>query len=278
MRLAAVLVEGTGTINTSGGLDADQTTGAVPRSPAGPIEVQAFVQDLFSSGCTTPTKCTTTPISGKPVVKPLPDNLPRIEIVGVRVATSEGCGFECSNTGSLTTPDVSITLSPLPTTVQNVVVEARTTGVPLGTVLRFRAVGADGSVSEKSGSVVAVNSCSGIPGVCETLSNLNPGVPYQIVVTPDTAFALARSGDGPLPLGEMIFRAGGAPGIVSEPRPQGNGPSLEQWARAFGVESGAPKKVAQMRGMVTEAQRRMKEEVRSQESGVRRKQGVRVGE
>ncbi len=71
VRLAALLVEGIGNIDTSGGLDSD----GVKRSPDGPIEIQAFLQDLFA-GTTTGNPL----IRGNPVVAPIPSNLPTIQM------------------------------------------------------------------------------------------------------------------------------------------------------------------------------------------------------
>jgi len=57
---------------------------------AGPIEIQGFVQNLFSgtlqgsaTACTTNKDCA--------VVTPVPSNLPVIEIVGVEVGTNDFC-------------------------------------------------------------------------------------------------------------------------------------------------------------------------------------------
>ena len=93
--LAAVLVEGVGKIDTSAGMDSD----GVVRSAAGPVEIQAFLQDLFTG------TASSTPIRGNPVAAPEPENLPQIEIVEVSVGQQDFCSFECSNTGSLSQPD-----------------------------------------------------------------------------------------------------------------------------------------------------------------------------
>lgn len=262
VRLAAVLVEGIGTINTAGG------TGG----PAGPIEIQTFVQDLFA-GTTT-----TTPIRGNPVATPLPSNLPEIDVVEVSVGGQPFCFFECSNTGSLETPDVEL---PPASTVQTVEVEAETTRVPLGTNLVFRAVGMDGSVSEATASVVASTPCSGIEGACVNL-NLNPGTAYQIVVTPTTAFAMARveerfpfhvAGEGSVQVASLGGRSqGGAAPAQPVPIPPrrdegsevrgavrerasaagGSDQLAKKWARAFGVELSVTVRLARVRTVASD--------------------------
>ncbi|MBI3894603.1 MAG: hypothetical protein HY313_01595, partial [Acidobacteria bacterium] len=186
VRLAAVLVEGVGKIDTSAGLDSD----GVKRSPDGPVEIQAFLQDLFTG------TASTTPIRDNPVAAPMPENLPEIQVVSVIVGQQDFCSFECSNTGSLADPDV--TLDPA-SSAGNVTVEARTQGVPEGALLIFRAVGTDGSVSTANDTVVE--------GTAFADLTLNPGATYQIVVYSDTAFALANLESRPALMNAKTFYA-----------------------------------------------------------------------
>ena len=257
VRLAAVLVEGDGIIDTSGGADSD----GVVRSPAGPIEIQAFLQDLFN-GTTS-----TTPTRGNPVAAPVPDNLPTIQVVGVNVATSDFCGFECSNTGSLSAPDVILPEASSPVAVT---VEVFTQDVPLGTSLTFRAVGTDGSAVTAVASVQACDCLEG-EGFATESWTLNPGATYQIVVYPSTAFALANLDTHPVLMRAKPVYAGlqiGPNKQESEVRnqklevrsqtkvaekPAAEKPAgtrdlspLEKWARAFGVDPEAHKKMAQL--------------------------------
>ena len=272
VRLAAVLVEGIGTIDTAGG-----SGGA-----AGPIEIQGFVQNLFSGTLTgSATACTTNKDCA--VVAPLPSNLPEIEIVGVEVGQSDFCGFECSNTGSLLTPDVTLDAA---ATVESVTVTARVefrsclAAAPALT-LAFRAVGTDGSAQDKSASAVAGTSCTTAaqtPGVqdvrASAVVDLVPGVSYQIVVTPAQAFALPQR---EARVGLPVAGVGSQPGLaqeaaravraatVRERSAEGTAREraievsdsealLEQWSRLFGVEpalsavEGAPagKRVARL--------------------------------
>jgi hypothetical protein len=192
VRLAAVLVEGTGTIDTRSGLDSD----GVKRSPDGPIEIQAFVQDAFAGTAAGA-------VRGNPVAAALPSNLPTIRIVQVITGISDFCGFECSNTGSLVTPDVNLAESDTPV---DLLVSVNTDGVPNGdstaygtatpATLRFRAVGSNGSVVEADALVFQCDCSTGDPRgeASATLVGLNPGATYQIVVTPrDGAYPLARA-------------------------------------------------------------------------------------
>jgi hypothetical protein len=169
-----VLVEGNGAIQTSGGSG----------SPSGPIEIQAFVQDLFAGTAAGA-------VRGNPVAAPLPSNLPTIQIVEVSiVGAGDFCGFDCSNTGSLVSPDVTLPESSAPVLVA---VRATTGGAPVGAILNFRAVGTDGSVSEASAVVPAGcgTDCFPPPPAVDLL--LNAGATYQIVVTPSAPFGLQRA-------------------------------------------------------------------------------------
>ena len=255
VRLAAVLVEGIGTINTSGG-----SGGA-----AGPIEIQGFVQNLFSgtlqgsaTACTTNKDCA--------VVTPVPSNLPVIEIVGVEVGTNDFCSSECSNTGSLGTPDVTLNAA---ATVQSVTVTARLNfrtclAAAPALTLAFRAVGTDGSAQDTSANVVAGTGCTRAPqtpGVQDVTASavvdLTPGVSYQIVVTPAQVFALPQREAG---VGLQVAGVGSQPGLAQETArevraatvreraaemPNSNA-LLEQWSRLFGVEAPAGKRVARL--------------------------------
>jgi len=242
VRLAGVLVEGVGIITTAGGADFDGAS----RSPSGPVEIQAFVNDLF-------TGASPTPIRGRPVVAPLPDNLPTIEVSGIEILSSEFFDSGFTNTGSLTEPDVELpaVLSPVLATV-----EAFTTGVPLGTLLTFRAVGDDGSVATNSSSVDA---CDCLEGEGFAFADLlfKPGVTYQVVVTPSTAapdnsFPLARLGGNSFPAGmETVIYARDVPTVLRKtqnifvpPSEEQATPSAEQWARAFGSRPEAHGKFA----------------------------------
>lgn len=163
VRLASLLVEGSGTVNTNAGADSD----SVVRSPAGPVEVQAFLEDDFAG------TATTTPIRGSAPVQPVPSNLPLITIESL-------CDCSLSSTGSLTTPDYP-TLNVTVSTAQVVVpVPVFTQNVPDGTILLFRAVGTDGSVSSNSAAVSSSLASANL--------TLNAGIIYQIVVTPNTPF------------------------------------------------------------------------------------------
>jgi len=221
-----------------GGPDSD----GVVRSPAGPIEIQAFLQDLFTG------TASTTPSRGNPVVAPLPDNLPTIQVTGVSVATSDFCGFECSNTGSLETPDMTLPPSASPV---DVTVEVFTRGVPLGTSLTFRAVGTDGSVATAVGSVQACDCLEGEGFAADGLT-LNPGTTYQIVVYPGTAFTLANLNTSPVPMSIKLVYAGLQHDVADETKvaekPSGTRElsPLEKWARAFGVDPEAHQKMAQL--------------------------------
>jgi hypothetical protein len=176
VRIAGTLVEGTGVIDTSGG--AGSVNGA-----NGPIEIQAFVQDVF-------TGTATGSVRGNPVAAPLPSNLPSIQIVEVSVSgVGDFCGFECSNTGSLLAPDVTLPDASSPVLVT---VRATTGGAPEGSSLVFRAVGTDGSVAEATAVVPAGCGIDCFPPPPAVDLLLNPGATYQIVVTPSAAFPLAR--------------------------------------------------------------------------------------
>ncbi|MBI1955915.1 MAG: hypothetical protein HYS38_05930 [Acidobacteria bacterium] len=249
VRLTAVLIEGTGSILTAGGTG----SGGVS-SPNGPSEIQAFLQDLFTG------TASTTPIRSNPVVAPIPDNLPTIDITGVGVSDAAGsieyCNSACPNTGSLSTPDVSLPPASTPVTVT---VKASTAGVPNGTSLTFRAVGTNGTAST---ATVAVGGpeCP-VPGptiACATLT-LNPGATYQIVVYPSTAFALANLNSRPVPMSTEEFYAGLRQDVADETKvaaanPVAEKPSetrvlspLEKWARVFGVDPEAHQKMAQLK-------------------------------
>jgi hypothetical protein len=171
VRLVSLLVEGSGVINTSGGADSDN----VKRSPDGPIEIQAFLQDFFAGSTTT------TPIRGNAPVDPVPSNLPEIVIDQISTASPPFQAFEFLNTGSLTSPDVTLAA---PSSAQtDVGVSIFAPNVPDGTILVFRAVGTDGSASTASASVSLAAATAHL--------SLNPATTYQIVVTPTTPFALS---------------------------------------------------------------------------------------
>ena len=245
VRLGAVLIEGTGSINTAGG------TGPGGNGAAGPIAVQAFLQDLFTGSTTA------TPSRSNAVVAPIPDNLPVIEISSVGAVALEFSDSGFPNSGSLSEPDVTL---PTPGSPVDVNVGVFTVGIPLGTSLRYRAVGTDGSVVTTLGSVV---SCDCLPGegIASGDLTLNPGVTYQIVVYPETPFALARGGIAPQPLGEPVLYATSredreTEGKQSEMIPEQEISSpLEKWARAFGAEPQAHKKLAQLHLSKQETQR-----------------------
>lgn len=246
VRLAAVLVEGDGIIDTSGGADAD----GVVRSAAGPIEIQAFLQDLFTG------TATTTPIRGNPVAAPLPDNLPTIDITGVSISVIEYCNSACPNTGSLSTPDVSFPPASSPVIVT---VKASTTGVPNGTSLTFRAVGTNGAASTATVAVGGPECPVPGPTIACTNLTLNPGATYQIVVYPSTAFTLANLNIRPVPMSTKEFYAGLRQDVADETKvaaanPVAEKPSetrvlspLEKWARVFGVDPEAHQKMAQLK-------------------------------
>ncbi|MBI4442721.1 MAG: hypothetical protein HY649_05030 [Acidobacteria bacterium] len=236
VRLGAVLIEGSGTINTAGG------TGPGGNGPAGPIAIQAFLQDLFTGSTSTD------PIRSNAVVAPVPDNLPEIVIDAVGVVALEFSDFGFPNTGSLSGPDVTL---PATGSSVDVDVEVFTTGIPLGTSLRYRAVGTDGSVVTALGSVGSCE-CSPGEGIATGDMTLNPGVTYQIVVYPETPFALARGDRGPVPLAEPVLYATSREdreteiqqaAMISEEEISS---PLEKWARAFGAEPQAHKKLAQL--------------------------------
>ena len=214
MRLAALLVEGTGTIDTSAGLDSD----GVKRSPDGPIEIQAFVQDLFTG--TAPGA-----VRGNPVAAPLPSNLPQIQIVEVSTAgAGDFCGFDCSNTGSLVSPDIT-----LPEASSPVLVTVRATAdAPVGTILVFRAVGTDGSVAEATAPVPAGCGTDCFPPPPAVDLTLNPGATYQIVVTPSAAFALAR--------GPQAAPMRGTVPVTGLREGSGEAELAARWARALGAD------------------------------------------
>ncbi len=209
VRLAGLLVEGVGTIDTSAGHDSD----GVARSPAGPVEVQAFLQDLFT-GITS-----TVPVRGNLPVQAVPSNLPRIDLVRIQATApvSDQSGF--TNIGSLTTADVTL---PVPSTSQvSVEVSIATQNVPEGKFLTVRAVGTDGNVSIDN---VAVASASAVAHL-----TLNAGTTYQIVATPSTPIELT---------GNTRLASNGAA------HHDENGLQLaaarlaaENWMRAFGVSA-----------------------------------------
>ena len=172
----------------------------------------------------------------------MPDNLPEISIDQI------GFVFDRPNTGSLTTPDFTL---PAAASAVTVPVMSFTEGVlPLGTALTFRAVGTNGSVAS---ATQFVGTCPSAPGqglTCADLT-LNPGVIYQIVVYPETPFAMARIDSGPMPLAEQVlYASSGKDRVESEvkqtvPEEEISSP-LEKWARAFGAEPQAHKKLAQL--------------------------------
>jgi hypothetical protein len=239
VRLAAVLVEGAGAINTSGGKDSD----GVVRSPAGPIEIQAFVKDLFTGTGSTAI------IRDKPVAAPVPSNLPALDIVGVVVSAADFCGLNCANTGSLTAPDVTLPPAASPASVT---INVDTQDVPVGTILDYRAVGADGSVSTASASVQACD-CSVGKAFSSAALTLNPGVNYQIVVAPSSSFLLAAVNPISSPLTDKPFaeqaqqKLPNVPGAVPDGHSEAAGvSSVERWAKAFGARPEVYRKLAQV--------------------------------
>ncbi|MBI2815669.1 MAG: hypothetical protein HYX72_01895 [Acidobacteria bacterium] len=206
VRLSALLVEGTGMILTNGGNDSD----GVVRTPSGPVEIQAFVQDFFS-GTTV-----ITPIRGNAPVQPIPANLPVISIDQVNTESPIFEEFGFANTGSLTTPDVTL---PVPPTAQlDVEVGLSTELVPNGTVLDVRAVGADGS----SFSTIAIVS----DAFAYAFLTLNAGTTYQITAVPSTAFPSQRD-----PGGTATARGDQAEKMALPHAPV----AARQWMKAFGL-------------------------------------------
>ncbi len=169
VRVEGLVVDGTGTINTSGGTSSCSSNG-----PDGPIEIQAFLQDLFT-GTTS-----TVPVRGNAPVAPVPANLPKINIDQVSLAAPVFHRTGFPNTGSLTQPDVVL---PAPSTLQVPAdVNISTQQVPDGTFLKVEAVGTDGSlVSTKA----AVSQAAAVAHL-----TLNAGATYQIVATPSSPFGL----------------------------------------------------------------------------------------
>ena len=235
VRLEGLLVEGAGTVVTSGGADSDNQV----RSPAGPVEIQAFLQDLFSG------TMTTTPIRGNLPVQPIPNNLPTINIAQVNTTTPafQQAGF--SNTGSLAIPDVTLAT---PTAAQlGVDVAIAATSVPDGTFLAVRAVGTDGSASTAS---VAVSQAAALAHL-----TLNAGTTYQVVVTSSTPFASSRQKPQPAesaasrgPAGQILLTAGSnkASATIKSIAQNRDGSIAEhsiadQWMKAFGVTAGYPR-------------------------------------
>ncbi len=228
VRLAGLLVEGIGTVNTSGGADSD----GVVRSPAGPVEVQAFLQDLFA-GTTS-----SVVIRGSLPVQPLPTGLPTISITQVNSTSPvfQQSGF--SNTGSLTQPDVTLAV---PSTAQvNVGVSISAPLLPDGTVLAVRAVGTDGSVATDSQALSQSAAVSNL--------TLNAGVTYQIVATPSAPFVLrphlaVAANVGPKQPGSAVLAEDrGNPVSGAFPKTPGKAERSDisltrQWMKAFSVSS-----------------------------------------
>ena len=227
VRLSGLLVEGIGTVNTSGGSDSD----GVVRSPAGPVEVQAFLQDLFAGATTT------TPIRGNLPVQAVPANLPVIAIAQVNAGpyTPPFQQFGFGNTGSLTTPDVTF---PQPSAATITVdVSISTQHVPDGTILAFQAVGMDGSAVSANASVSQAAAVAHL--------TLNAGTTYQIVVTPGNAFALSRRNPNAVASTGTMDRAGAvplmagtaknSPGTQNIKSLEREGEIAEQWMKAFGM-------------------------------------------
>ena len=213
VRLAALLTEGIGNIATNGGNS----------SPGGPIEIQAFLQDLFT-GTTS-----TVPIRGNAPVQPIPSNLPVIDITQINTVAS------FPNTGSLTAPDVTL---PTPPTLQIAVAVSLTTQhVPDGTILTVRAVGIDGSAVTAAATVSSSAASANL--------TLNAGTTYQIAVTPSTSLLLSRLNPHPFEpaaLRELVAQSDFAVGVAKESStrerilPGEHEISLaEQWMKAFGV-------------------------------------------
>lgn len=222
VRLAALLVEGTGTINTSAGDDSD----GVVRSPNGPLEIQAFLQDLFN-GTTT-----TVPVRGNAPVQPIPTNLP---VISIDVVNLSGVS---TNTGSLITPDAIL---PAPSTTQvDVEVTISTANVPDETALEIRAVGNDGS-SRSTTALVA-------GGAATATLTLNAGTTYQIVVTPTTPIPLLRSPNFTV-LASARERTGRSNFSVplhnlAREREISRRRLVEQWMKAFGITDDLEERVA----------------------------------
>ena len=216
VRIEGLLVEGTGVIDTSGGLDAAFSV----RSPAGPVEVQAFLQDLFTGSATT------SPIRGNAPMLPAPTNLPTILITQLNTTTNFG------NTGSLTLPDTTL---PVPTSSQvPVTVTMQTQGVPDGTVLAVRAVSTFGNASNATAAVSQ--------NIATAQLTLNANSTYQIVATPTIAFAVART----LPEANVS----GLREIERNLRPPEKNAQepaavvASQWMKAFGVSPEMAEKAA----------------------------------
>ena len=168
VRLSAVLVEGVGSILTAGGADSD----SVVRSPAGPFEVQAFLNDFFAG------TASTVPIRGNAPVDPIPNNLPQISIDQINTSSPLFQRFGFPNTGSFTFPDVTM---PAPTTAQvQADVSISTQQVPEGTFLTVEAVGTDGSSVSTNVSVSQARALAHL--------TLNSGSVYQIVAAPNAPF------------------------------------------------------------------------------------------
>ena len=207
--------------------------------PAGPIAIQAFLQDLFTGSTTAGATVSRSNV----VIAPVPDNLPEI-VIGVFVNPADSSPTLFSQTGSLTAPDVTLPAASTPQV--SVKFRALTaSNVPIATVLTFRAVGTDGSVATGTATV------SGVSPTDATLT-LNAGVIYQIVVYPATPFTLARIDSGPVPLAEPVLYATSREdreteiqqaAMISEEELSS---PLEKWARAFGAEPQAHKKLAQL--------------------------------
>ncbi|MBI2815668.1 MAG: hypothetical protein HYX72_01890 [Acidobacteria bacterium] len=201
VRLAALLVEGSGTIDSSAGNDSD----GIKRSPDGPVELQAFLQDLF--GGTT----TITPIRGNGPVQPIPSNLPLINIDQV----DQQFGF--TNTGSLTTPDVTLAVPSIGEV--DVELSISTELVPEGTRLAVRAVGVDGSSFATNTIVSEGTAVAGL--------TLNAGTTYQITAVPTIEFSSLRNA-------EMAI-ANGAAGQLELATFTPKYRAATQWMKAFGL-------------------------------------------
>jgi hypothetical protein len=222
VRLAGLLVEGAGTVTTSAGADSDN----VVRSPSGPVEVQAFLQDLFAG------TATTNPIRGNAPVQPIPANLPLISLDQVNAPALSFQQFGMLNKGSLTNPDVL--LPPISTAQVVVTISASTQNILDGTILVFRAVGTDGSVSTATSSVSSAAAAANL--------NFNAGATYQIVVTSNTPFpsqvlnpaqGIELSRITPESRSAMLNEnAAHALDRIAQP---GDSALAEQWMKAFGM-------------------------------------------
>jgi len=222
VRLTSLLVDGAGTINTSGGTDSD----GVVRSPAGPAEIQAFVQDMFSGTFVQNGTNRPAPIRGNAPVVPVPGNLPTITINQINSQ------FVASPTGSLTAPDVTLATPSTGTVAANVSIS--TQNVPVGTFLNVLAVGTDGSsIASSESSVGPCSECPPGVGFAFATLNLNTGTTYQIVVTPSAAFQSARLNSKPAAFAETPLYS--ALGNEHSKETSDSISAAERWMKAFGV-------------------------------------------